>query len=182
MQPYLPDLFHYILNDIREVLRYLPIGLATVLFVMVIAGVLHLRTDGRKTDYGRRVCRALLAGYAVVLVMITFLSREPGARDGMDLVPFATVGNSVQGDAYVAENVLLFIPFGMLLPAAFQRMRRFWPCVGLGFLVSMMIETSQFLTKRGFVQTDDVITNTLGAMIGYGIAAWLLKRYGAKRR
>ena len=49
-----------------------------------------------------------------MLLFITFLSREPGSRDGIDWMPFSTLGSGPRGDAFVLENVLLFVPFGVL--------------------------------------------------------------------
>lgn len=38
----------------------------------------------------------------------------------------------------------------------------YW-CVLAGFLMSCTIEMSQLLTQRGYMQIDDVLTNTAGA-------------------
>lgn len=167
-------LLKYIGNDIAETMAYLPIGIGTFLFVMVCRKLLSYVHGENRIRAGRRRSPgypALLAAYCVIILFITFLSRDPGARNGMDLMPFATIGNSIQGDAYVVENVLLFIPLGMLLPLAAAWERRFWRCAGTGMMLSLLIEASQFLTKRGYVQTDDVLTNILGTMIGYALFA-----------
>ena len=37
----------------------------------------------------------------------------------------------------------------------------------MGCAVSLSIELFQFLTKRGYAQTDDVLTNVLGTILGY---------------
>ena len=42
----------------------------------------------------------------------------------------------------------------------------YW-CVRAGFLMSCTIEISQLLTQRGYMQIDDVLTNTAGAMAGW---------------
>jgi glycopeptide antibiotics resistance protein len=47
-------------------------------------------------------------------------------------------------------------------------------CIGAGFLFSMAIEVSQLLTKRGYFQTDDILTNVLGSIIGYITAYGLI--------
>ena len=70
-------------------------------------------------------------------------------------------------------NILMFVPFGILLPLLSDKFKRLWKTVGIGFAVSILIEIVQFITGRGQASTDDVITNTLGALIGYGlIMAW----------
>ena len=35
------------------------------------------------------------------------------------------------------------------------------------FLCSLFIETIQYITARGYSQTDDIAMNVLGAVIGY---------------
>ena len=67
----------------------------------------------------------------------------------------------------VVENVLLFIPYGILGPWAIERLRRFWSCVLLGAVTSLIIETLQLVTERGYFQIDDILTNTLGTAVGF---------------
>lgn len=179
MANYLIKLFQYLWKDISEVMVYLPAG--TMIFIVACicgAAVVRIRRCSRSIGLWRGFSLALLAAYCVVVFFITFLSREPGARNGLDLMPFATMGNSIQGDAYVLENVLLFIPLGFLLPASFRWIRRSLRCAGTGLAISLLIEGSQFITSRGYVQTDDVLTNTLGMVIGYAVF-WLCTRLRA---
>ena len=42
-------------------------------------------------------------------------------------------------------------------------------CVFIGFLCSCGIELSQLITQRGYCQLDDVVTNTVGMLVGWGI-------------
>ena len=46
-------------------------------------------------------------------------------------------------------------------------MKKMYWCVLAGFLMSCTIEMSQLLTQRGYMQIDDVLTNTAGAMAGW---------------
>ena len=93
---------------------------------------------------------------------------------------FETWGNQCLPDRYFVENILLFLPFGALLPAAVPFLRRWWYCVYAAFATSMMLETVQLLTERGFCQLDDVVTNTLGAAIGYLVFALVRKCWRGK--
>ncbi len=68
-------------------------------------------------------------------------------------------------------NIILFIPLGFLLPYAFPKLR-FWKTVCLALLLSVFIETVQYVAQIGCCDIDDVINNTLGACIGY-ICFWL---------
>lgn len=129
---------------------------------------------------GQLLAWFLVAVYFAMLISITLLSREPGSRTGVDLKLFETWGNQRLPDRYFVENILLFLPFGALLPAAVPFLRRGWYCVYAAFATSMMLETVQLLTERGFCQLDDVVTNTLGAAIGYLVFALVRKCWRGK--
>ena len=73
----------------------------------------------------------------------------------------------MQAHAYFIENIFMFIPFGILAPVLFKRMKKMYWGVLAGFLMSCTIEISQLLTQRGYMQIDDVLTNTAGAMAGW---------------
>ena len=49
----------------------------------------------------------------------------------------------------------------------------------IGMCVSGAVEALQFVYKREFAEVDDVIHNTLGCMIGYGMFS--IVRYGYER-
>lgn len=49
----------------------------------------------------------------------------------------------------------------------------------IGTSVSGAIETMQFVYNRGFAEVDDVIHNTLGSLIGYGMFSII--RYGYEK-
>ena len=100
--------------------------------------------------------------YIEILMKTVFFSREPGSRKQIDLDLFGTWGQTAMVHAYFIENIIMFIPFGLLAPMVFKRMRNVRFCVLIGFLCSCGIEISQLVTQRGFCQLDDVVTNTMG--------------------
>lgn len=75
------------------------------------------------------------------------------------------------------ENIIMFIPFGVLLPILFREFRNGWLCVLTGFICSCSIEIVQHITQTGFLQLDDVVTNTTGTLLGWFIwRAWKVTR------
>ena len=65
----------------------------------------------------------------------------------------------------LVANILLFIPFGLMLPFCLKcHPVRTTILAAAGF--SMMIELIQFAFGLGLCETDDVIFNTLGAAFG----------------
>lgn len=103
----------------------------------------------------------------------------------MHMAPFEDVIHR-HGD-YVRQivlNVVLFLPFGVLQPLCDRcrgRRPRFWRCLLLALALSAGIEFVQPLLHV-FRRADitDVITNTIGGVLGY--ALWALGNVCCKKR
>lgn len=65
-------------------------------------------------------------------------------------------------------NVAFFIPLGMLVWVVLKK-KQWWRALELGCAVSILIEVLQLVLKRGMCEFDDVMHNTLGCMVGYGL-------------
>ncbi|MGG0300888.1 VanZ family protein [Bacillus albus] len=63
-------------------------------------------------------------------------------------------------------NIVLFMPFGFLLPTIWPQFRKMKNTVCAGFFFSLAIELNQLLNNR-ITDIDDLFTNTFGAIIGY---------------
>lgn len=69
---------------------------------------------------------------------------------------------------YSVGNIMLFVPFGLLVPILFRHTRNFFVIVILGFLFSLTIELTQAtFTPTRYGTVDDLLFNTSGAVIGY---------------
>ena len=60
-------------------------------------------------------------------------------------------------------NIILFVPFGIFLPLLWNF--SYAKAVGITFCISLFIETAQLFLPRG-TDVDDLILNTLGALLG----------------
>lgn len=160
-------MYIYIVRDLLAVFRYLPYGLIVGIFAELFLGA----WNDRKKKKGKRsfsvAAVTCFLMYAAIILCITFLSRESGSGQKIDLQLFSTWGINDRNNAYVVENILLFIPFGFISPCAFRAFRKPHICIFAGFFSSLTIEVLQLLTHRGFFQIDDIITNTIGMLIGY---------------
>lgn len=106
-------------------------------------------------------CAALMFSGEYKANMMTFHFL---AKDG--------VANSYQ--VYMlAANIALFIPFGVLLPLVFRKLK-WWQADLCGLALSGLIELIQPIFGRS-CDTDDLITNTVGTIIGCAIAKLCLK-------
>ncbi len=75
-------------------------------------------------------------------------------------------------------NVVVFMPFGFLVPVMYREQRKDVVYRGhyfrsmlfvllLGFLFSLVIEFIQLVTKVGCFDVDDLLLNTSGVLLGY---------------
>lgn len=120
----------------------------------------------------------LLCVYICIILLYTLLHRGDGSVSGYNFMPFWSYRAIYDGQlSLVIENgmnVLLFIPAGMLVGMALPRIRLVHVFVG-GFSFSFGIEVMQYMQSKGFAEFDDVIHNTLGCVIGYGILKLIRK-------
>ena len=162
-------LLSYIAYDMLEPAGYLPLGLIAGILFLIVMYILKKfgLIQSKKSEPLRDLLLFLIIVYAAVLLKLAFFSREPGSRTTVDLTLFNTWGTTMQAHAFFVENIIMFIPFGMLIPTAFPVMRNIFVCTLPALACSLCLEMFQLITGRGFCQLDDVITNTLGAFIGY---------------
>lgn len=91
-------------------------------------------------------------------------------------IPFYTVKYYVTGTdvhKYTKENlvgnVMLFLPFGLLLPLLFHKVNGFQIVIIIALLISAGLELIQLVTALGTFDIDDIILNVLGASLGFGL-------------
>ena len=93
---------------------------------------------------------------------------------GSSPMKFDFVRHSAQN---IFGNIILFIPLGIFLPILSAKYRVFGRVFIFGALCSVSIELTQFILKQfdiyRTVDIDDVILNTLGAMLGFVIVSKL---------
>ena len=100
----------YLMRALLSALRFLPWGIGAGIIVAMILNKVNVR----RVHAGRKSVPALAVMcfymYVVILMMITFFSRESSMGRRIDLELFSTWGINDRNNAYVIENVLLFIP------------------------------------------------------------------------
>ena len=87
--------------------------------------------------------------------------------DEINLIPFSA--SSIDPIGY-GLNIVLFLPLGFLLPFLWEKYHALRHALVFGFLLSLLVETSQLLNIRS-TDVDDLLLNTLGTALG-----WLLFR------
>lgn len=122
--------------------------------------------------------------YSVFVVWMTLIIREPRltARVFEPRLFWAikswisgTDNGKVETIQYI-QNILFFIPFGFLFPL------KKWNQVFFSALfTSTVIEVLQYIFNLGWCEIDDVISNTTGALIGFGLKIAFEKIYRKNR-
>ena len=148
------------------------------LLAAVVIGLLLVR---RNRKWARPLAVVWLAG----LVYAALLIRTPYAAPRILLDPFHALKLFLKADNVAllkrlrylegaGLNILLFVPFGYLLPLLWKRVDRWWKVVLCGFVLSLLIELTQLVTHLGMFDLDDLMNNSLGAFLGWGCdAKWL---------
>ncbi|MDX5338749.1 MAG: VanZ family protein [Cyclobacteriaceae bacterium] len=114
---------------------------------------------------------AVLAWIILWKMGVEFSYRETRS---FNLIPFPEV--LVSGGrldwSQVILNVLIFIPFGMYLQLLFPK-NHWFKNLFYSFLLSIFLETFQYLFRIGAFDTTDLITNTAGGFMGLGMVKGL---------
>jgi glycopeptide antibiotics resistance protein len=106
-----------------------------------------------------------------------------------NLIPFKTItqnftdgGTPLQHRAYeLIGNTLVLTPIGVFL-AFVMRKFSIWPVIFAGVSISTAVEITQYLRWTWRVaDVDDVICNSVGALVSYVIVAYVLNHYNPKQ-
>ncbi|WP_308447211.1 VanZ family protein [Alkalihalobacterium chitinilyticum] len=97
----------------------------------------------------------------------------PGGRN-YNLIPFRSIyrisvfsKDIMDPITILLGNIVLFMPFGFLLPFAMKQLKKVILKVTIaGCIISIFIESSQFMFTYRVANIDDVILNTFGALVG----------------
>ncbi|MET9452623.1 VanZ family protein [Streptomyces cinerochromogenes] len=132
---------------------------------------------------------AAMVAFAVVLARIT-LQPSPASvplthsnlHPGRSLHAYLEQASARDAIRQVGGNLLLGVPFGVLVPVLAPRARGALQVLALTALVMLMVELVQgaVVTGRAF-DIDDVILNTSGALVGWLLLGRRLGR-GVHRR
>ena len=126
-----------------------------LLFLLYIIGLVYFMFFAE--EYGRMPGERT---YSYNLVLFQEIKRFIKYRDVLG--PMAVLTNLV-------GNVVGFMPFGFILPIIHRGSRQFLWITLLTFQLSLLIEVTQLIFKVGSFDVDDIILNTLGGVLGYGI-------------
>ncbi len=113
----------------------------------------------------RKVRKPILVGFILLICYFTLFRGSSGTRQIM-LEPFWSYRKWSAADVrwQIYMNIFLFVPLGGGLKSLGVK-----HAVLIALGVSVLVEALQYLFALGFCETDDVINNTLGALLGSGL-------------
>lgn len=96
----------------------------------------------------------------------------------INLTPFETIFLYLKELPYsyiaiknIFGNLVLFVPFGFLLPMIFHQKFSYKSITLISLLLILFVEIMQYILKIGSFDIDDIILNLSGAICGY----WLMR-------
>ena len=161
-------------------IRFLGIGMDCISSMLMLApaALLILKLSGRRLK-NKHMFFLLL--YLCVLTGIYSVTGIPDIKDcsfdfTLNLIPLVDVLSSP--DQYLL-NILMFLPVGFLLPLLWDEYQDFRHLMGFCCFLTVFIEVSQVFTFRT-TDVDDLLTNLLGAALGYALIHLPAKRWNIR--
>lgn len=162
------DLWDYTYNQIDRIPYYIYVVVAVVLCIGALTFYVW-----KGYEKGTRYT-ALLAmiEYVGLIYSSTVFFRKTSRRLKYDWHPFWSYQTIDEGKGNLISenimNVVLFIPVGLLLGLAIRNVK-WWMAGLIGLCISLGIEALQFILWKGFSEFDDVMHNTVGCLLGFGL-------------
>ena len=156
-------------------MEYIIISFSVLCIVMTIGFIVYRGQRMKKFVLG-----ALAIEYYFLVLCSTVICRTAPISKRLELMPFynyVDIWNGVDFKRTLMEvllNVALFVPIGLLLGGMMQKGAV--KILLIGCVLSSLIGLLQLATGRGLCETNDVIHNTVGCIMGYGLAMLLDKR------
>lgn len=146
---------------------------ALLLLVLFLTGAAALEGLSRMRGKGMFLAASLLAAWLLGVAVITVMMRRSG--DTQVLLRFDALGAAMRKQSFEPlvdplENLLLFLPLGLLLPRADAEPHARWMNVlSTALLLTAAIEGAQLLFRLGQADVEDLAANVLGALAGFAL-------------
>ena len=172
-------------------------GFVIPIFIIIITMIVEIKKSKdsqEKSEVRNFWLKALFIIYCLLLITILFLNNEyrmGGFQnintfskehfETINVIPFSTIieyiiggiSNDINTGIVIinfATNLLLFAPMGFFIPILFQnKIKNMKQFVIMIIILTLIVEILQFITYRGLTDIDDIILNTIGAVIVYVI-------------
>lgn len=163
-------------------MSYIKSFLFSILTSFIIISVLNVFLKKNSTDYKKKISwQHYFFGYLFMLYLIIALKEvvgfpslgqwqrladlnKPIFNPEINPIPFK---DGLEISAIL--NIIFFMPFGFLLPTLWRKFRSLCPTLLYGIVFSLIIELGQLFIQYRASDINDLIMNTLGAVLGWAI-------------
>lgn len=113
------------------------------------------------------------------------ISRDNGSWFGLtvNIIPFKTIiyyltiGHKINSDIIIRNllgKVLLFVPWGVLLPFLFQKAKNFKNAILITITVTIIIQVLRIILPIGIADIDNIILYTIGSIVGFCLYRYII--------
>lgn len=136
-------------------------------YIFMVPGILlyllHKKKSNKKQTSLHIIIVFVFCYYLIGVLTMTGIGKLKSFSPEVVFIPFFDM---ISGPIDTMLNVILFFPLGFLLPLLYKKYNRISNVALTGFLFSLSIEIVQMF-GRGSTDINDLISNTIGACLGY---------------
>lgn len=159
-----------------------PIVMGVVwLLVFIIVLFIICFLNGVKIPIRKRSLHVFMLIYSIGLLVLLFFRPNGASYGAVNLMPFETIQLYLSGNAdfliafyNLGANIGLFIPFGVYY-GFIKNASSIKQLLMITICSISLIEVLQLLTKRGSLDIDDLLLNTIGVCLGYILLPFFCK-------
>ena len=163
------ELWRYIILQLNVVPKPVYEGL---LALFCIGTIVFLAVN--RKEAARSIVWLLFFEFVFFVFCMTVFFRHTGTK-AMVYPPFWSYASVLRDEDTtvlheIILNMVLFIPLGFLWGIQSSKWPKKWKWLSviiLGVCLSVVIELLQYCFKKGCVELDDVVHNTLGCLVGF---------------
>ena len=123
----------------------------------------YLKKIGKKQTLLHNIILLIFCYYIIGVLTMTGIGKLHSFSPNIVLIPFLDM---TKGSIDTILNIILFVPLGFFLPFLYKKYKNICNVALIGFVFSLSIEMVQMF-GRGSTDINDLITNTLGTILGF---------------
>ena len=159
--------------QLKSAFAYLPTGctyaagITCFLLALCVVWKFCLHKKVSRIFWWQLLVGFLFITYMYCVLQLTILSREPGNYGAVDWRFLVRWHENDEEKSFLLANIIMFIPFGVLLPMFGKTLSHILIALPLAVACSVLIEVLQLKYQLGLCQLDDVVANSVGFLIGF---------------
>ena len=176
-------------NAYRELaavpLKKLLVFMIIAAIIVHISVIIYTRYKNTKISILDEIMAIAFCCYVGFILAVCIFSRRPDSHAAVVQIKHLWIEEKVEQNVTNLLNIILFIPFSVLLSIIGDKSRKFMKCIiiiCLTFLMGLFIEVFNYMTRRSYFEIDNIEANILGSIIGFLTVLVLSKMFGKKEK